>query len=139
MIRIRLLVLDYDLVITELQLRVLDGVVTVERDFSPADVVTTTSRAAVAASEPAGAPGPDPVDRIDGEVGLSAREKAVLTKIIHTDLTLQQIATALSREYGERVTYPSVKHALARVMGKLHLEPRTRAALVKRVLNASRR
>jgi hypothetical protein len=81
----------------------------------------------------------DAVDRVDAEVSLSAREKAVLAKIIETELTLHQIATALSRESGERVTYSSVKHALARVMGKLRLEPRTRAALVKRVLGSRRR
>jgi len=104
------------------------------------ELVAAVRRAAQAVpSVPSGPPEPDPVERIDGEVGLSAREKAVLAKVIHTELTLHQIATALSRESGQRVTHSSVKHALDRVMVKLQLEPHTRAALVKRVLDTVRR
>lgn len=69
---------------------------------------------------------------------LTDYEKAVLQKVVSTDLTVHQIATALSREEDKPVTDSSVKHALDRVMTKLRVEPRTRAAVVKRVLEFQR-
>lgn len=69
---------------------------------------------------------------------LTDYEKVVLQKVVSTDLTVHQIATALSREEDKPVTDSSVKHALDRVMTKLKVEPRTRAAVVKKVLEAQR-
>ena len=66
--------------------------------------------------------------------GLTDREKAVFEKALDTDLTIDQIATALSAETKVKVTLSSVKHALDRAITKLRIEPRTRAALVKHVL-----
>jgi len=74
------------------------------------------------------------VDRLAMRVGLAERERSVVEKVVSTELTLQQIAVALSRESNEKITESAVKHALDRAMTKLRLDPRTRAALVKRVL-----
>jgi len=71
-------------------------------------------------------------------VALTDYEKAVLQKVVSTDLTVHQIASALSREEAKPVTDSSVKHALDRVMTKLKVEPRTRAAVIKRVLESGR-
>jgi DNA-binding NarL/FixJ family response regulator len=70
--------------------------------------------------------------------GLTDYEKAVLQKVVSTDMTVHQIASAFSREESKLVTDSSVKHALDRVMTKLKVEPRTRAAVVKRVLELQR-
>jgi len=78
------------------------------------------------------------VELIAARVALTEYEKVVLQKVVSTDLTVHQIATALSREEDKAVTDSSVKHALDRVMTKLKVEPRTRAAVVKRVLEAQR-
>lgn len=66
--------------------------------------------------------------------GLSDRERGVVERVVNTELTLQQIAHSLSREWGSPVTESAVKHALERVMNKLGIEPRTRAALIKHVV-----
>lgn len=78
------------------------------------------------------------VELLAVRAGLTDYEKAVLQKVVATDLTVHQIATALSKEEQKTVTDSSVKHALDRVMTKLKVEPRTRAAVVKRVLEAQR-
>ena len=65
---------------------------------------------------------------------LTDRERAVFEKALDTGLTIDQIATALSAESQVQVTLSSVKHALDRAITKLRIEPRTRAALVKHVL-----
>ena len=44
----------------------------------------------------------------------------------------------MSAEPGKVVTVSSVKHALDRAMTKLRVEPRSRTAVVKRVLEFSR-
>lgn len=76
----------------------------------------------------------DAIERLATRGGLTHREKAVLEKIVSTELTTQEIAAALSVELAEEVTESSVKHTLERVMTKLRIEPRTRTALLKRVL-----
>lgn len=78
------------------------------------------------------------VELLAMRAALTDYEKAVLQKVVSTDLTVHQIASALSREEGKPVTDSSVKHALDRVMTKLKVEPRTRAAVVKRVLESQR-
>jgi DNA-binding NarL/FixJ family response regulator len=79
------------------------------------------------------------IELVANRAGLSDYEKAILTKVVVTDLTIHQIATALSAEDGRPISDSSVKHALERVMTKLRVEPRTRAAVVKKVLEAERR
>jgi len=79
-----------------------------------------------------------PIETLAARAGLSDYEKAILTKVVVTDLTIHQIANALSAEDGRPVSDSSVKHALERVMTKLRVEPRTRAAVVKRVLETER-
>jgi DNA-binding NarL/FixJ family response regulator len=66
--------------------------------------------------------------------GLTDRERSVFEKALDTDLTIDQIASALSAQANAKVTLSSVKHALDRAITKLRIEPRTRAALVKHVL-----
>ncbi|HLJ57912.1 MAG TPA: response regulator transcription factor [Chthonomonadaceae bacterium] len=66
--------------------------------------------------------------------GLTERERAVFEKALDTDLTIDQIASVLSAKTKAKVTLSSVKHALDRAITKLRIEPRTRAALVKHVL-----
>lgn len=66
--------------------------------------------------------------------GLTPRETQVLEYVVCSELTVGQVAKALSTETGDRVTEAAVRHAVARVMDKLKLEPRTRVALVKLVL-----
>ena len=50
----------------------------------------------------------------------------------------EQIAATLSAELGQPVSVSAVKHALDRIMTKLHIEPRTRAALIKYVVALQR-
>ncbi len=78
------------------------------------------------------------IERLSLRAGLTQREKAVLRKAVETELTVHQIATTLSGELQESVTHSAVKHGLERVMVKLGVEPRTRAALVKHVLEFGR-
>ena len=66
--------------------------------------------------------------------GLTDRERAVFEKAMNTEFTVEQIARVLSNETKTEVTISSVKHALDRAITKLRIEPRTRAALVKHVL-----
>lgn len=75
------------------------------------------------------------IERLAIRFALSAREKTVVEKVVTSDLTNQQIASALSAETETEVTASAVKHTLDRAMTKLRLEPRTRAALVKHVLD----
>ncbi len=67
--------------------------------------------------------------------GLTDRVGAVLEKIVATEMTQGQIARSLSQEWGQGFTESAVKHALERLMTKLRVEPRTRAALVKMALD----
>ncbi len=84
----------------------------------------------------AGSPGDYTVaiERLSNRAALTEREKVVVTKAVTSEFTIQQMATALSQDLGEKITQSAVKHALERAMTKLRIEPRTRAALVKRVL-----
>ena len=79
------------------------------------------------------------IEHLSMRANLTPREKTVLDRVVTTELTTQQIASALSAETGEKVTNSAVKHTLQRVMNKLGIEPRTRAALVKRVLEHGHR
>lgn len=74
------------------------------------------------------------IERLSIRGGLTERERSVMEKVISTELTIQQIARALSEGAEDEVTASAVKHALERAMTKLRIDPRTRAALVKFVL-----
>lgn len=78
------------------------------------------------------------VERVASRFRLTERERMVVEKIIGTENTLQQIALKLSRELKEEVTVSAVKHTLERAMNKLQIEPRTRATLVKFILESGR-
>src|SRR5262249_14357322 len=78
------------------------------------------------------------VEALASRAGLTPREKMVLRLIVDTEFTNQQVARALTNELGEPVPVSSVKHALDRAAAKLGTEPRTRAALIKRVLEFER-
>ena len=73
-------------------------------------------------------------ERLATRAGLTEREKAVLERIVGTEESIKQIAKTLSIEWNREVTDASVKHAMERAIAKLRVEPRTRGALVKHVL-----
>jgi len=75
-----------------------------------------------------------PLELLSIRSGLTGLEKSVLVAVVEAEHTIEQIAAGLAKELNKKVTVSSVKHALGRVMNKLHVEPRTRAALVKHVL-----
>jgi DNA-binding NarL/FixJ family response regulator len=79
------------------------------------------------------------VDRLALRADLTDRERAVVRKAVMTELTMNQIAHSLTIETGRKVTYSSVKHALERAMAKLRIEPRTRSALIKRIVESEDR
>ncbi len=74
------------------------------------------------------------VERIALRGSLTDREQRTLRQALRTELTIEQIAAALTEESGQDCTISSVKHALDRVLTKLRIEPRTRASLVRYVL-----
>jgi DNA-binding NarL/FixJ family response regulator len=73
------------------------------------------------------------IERLSTRAKLSENEKIIFERVVTTDLTIQQIATAISEERAEPVSNSAVKHTLERVMTKLRMETRTRPALVKMV------
>jgi DNA-binding NarL/FixJ family response regulator len=64
------------------------------------------------------------IERLAARAALTDREKSVLERIVASELTVHQIARALSAESRSQVTDSSVKHTLERVMTKLQIEPR---------------
>jgi DNA-binding NarL/FixJ family response regulator len=74
------------------------------------------------------------IEHLAVRTGLTDREKGVVEQVVGTELTLHQIAQSLSKDWRTHVSESSVKHALERVMTKIGVEPRTRAALVKHVI-----
>lgn len=78
------------------------------------------------------------VERLAMRAALTEREKAVVAQIVGTEQTIKEIARTLSAERKEEVTEMSVKRTLDRALTKLRIEPRTRAALVKHVLEFDR-
>ena len=110
------------------------------KSCTPQELVASIRRARNAARETApeapdkGAPYQAALARAAQRANLTEREKRALEKIVMTELTADQIARALSLEMGVEITVSSVKHAIERAATKLRVEPRTRSALVKYVL-----
>lgn len=73
-------------------------------------------------------------ERLATRAGFTDREKAVVVRMVTTEMTAAQVARALSAE-GSPATEAAVKHTLGRAIQKLGIEPRTRAALIRRVLD----
>jgi len=73
------------------------------------------------------------IERLSTRAKLSENEKIVFERVVTSDLTIQQIAAAMSEERAEPVSNSAVKHTLERVMTKLRMDTRTRPALVKLV------
>lgn len=122
--------------------RVHGAVMCLDKSCTPEELIQAIRSAA---DRTAKAPPPDSsdyvstVDRISVRMGLTDREKMVVRQAVNTDMTIRQMATALSAQQGELVSESSVKHALERAMTKLMIEPRTRSALVKHVLEFAQR
>jgi two-component system, NarL family, response regulator LiaR len=76
------------------------------------------------------------VARVSEQYHLTDRERAVLEKLVDADLTRQQIANALARAWRQPVSDSAVKHTQERILAKVGVEPRTRAALLKFVLES---
>ncbi len=96
----------------------------------------TAARDAIAETKTSdrGTPYHTSLERVAQRASLTEREKRALEKIVTTEMTAEQIARALSLEMEQEVTVSSVKHAIERAAIKLRVEPRTRSALVKYVL-----
>ena len=110
------------------------------KSCTPQELVASIRRARTAAREAApetpdkGTPYQAALARVAQRASLTEREKRALEKIVMTEMTADQIARALSLEMGLEITVSSVKHAIERAAIKLRVEPRTRSALVKYVL-----
>ena len=76
------------------------------------------------------------VERLAVRAALSEREKQTLISLMDTDLTIAQIATRLTAEVGSAVSVSAVKHAIERITNKFRMETKTRAALIKYVMES---
>ena len=74
------------------------------------------------------------IERMAVNSGLTDREKAVFAKYVSTNLTIREIASALESEWNAPVSERAVKATIERLMNKMGVEPRTRATLVRSVL-----
>jgi DNA-binding NarL/FixJ family response regulator len=83
---------------------------------------------------PAAAGAQAALERLALRAKLTDREKLVVAKVVSSELTMRQIAAAIASETGERVSESAVKHAFERALNKVGIEPRTRAGLVRYVL-----
>jgi DNA-binding NarL/FixJ family response regulator len=110
-----------------------------DKNCSPQQLVSTIRQVAAQIGSVSNAQ--CPMSNVQSQVrypaNLSPRERCVLELIVEQDLTNAQIARTLSREVKRSVSESAVKNALVRIMNKLDVEPRTRAALVKKVLAQS--
>jgi DNA-binding NarL/FixJ family response regulator len=108
------------------------------------DELVSAIRQAHAAREQDPTAAPPPTDQVQAlgrlaiRAGLTERERVVVEKVVGTELTIREIALALSNELGDTITPSAVTHTLERVMTKLRISPRTRTALVKYVLEFQR-
>ncbi len=114
-----------------------------DKGCTPQELVAAVRRAFAARPSPAAqGNGHDhrvAIEHLSMRAGLTTREKTVLERVVTTELSMQEIAADLSVGSGQKVTHAAIKHTLQRVMTKLAVEPRTRAALVKRVLEFNRK
>jgi NarL family two-component system response regulator LiaR len=103
---------------------------------TPEDLIATI-RKATTQQEPMATVEPHfpAVQRLTTRHKLTEYEEKVLDMMVRTEWTLRQIASELSTSTGSRITESSVKHALERILTKLHVQPRTRTALMKHVLH----
>jgi DNA-binding NarL/FixJ family response regulator len=81
---------------------------------------------------------PTAVDRLAQMASLTERERSILHKLVEADHTSTQIARSLTQEWKYDVTEAAVKHTIERVMNKMRIEPRTRTALIKHVMEYER-
>jgi CheY-like chemotaxis protein len=73
------------------------------------------------------------VERLAARSGLTDRERAVVVRMVTTEMTAAQVARSLTARAPPR---PKRRQAhLGRAIQKLGIEPRTRAALIRRVLD----
>lgn len=115
-----------------------------DKACSPQELAAAVRRAFVAGRgqqpAPATLPGPgvgsltEKVERLAARSGLTDRERAVVVRMVTTEMTAAQVARSLTAE-GSPTTEAGVKHTLGRAIQKLGIEPRTRAALIRRVLD----
>lgn len=71
------------------------------------------------------------IQRLAQRSQLTDREQLVFEKVIFTAATSREIATEITRDTPYAISETAVKHTLTRIMRKLNVEPRTRAALTK--------
>lgn len=105
------------------------------------ELLQVIRRARNASQQPAAASDADAsygatIQKLALRMGLTERESRAVQRAMNPDLTVSQIAASLSAEDGGQTSVSGVKHAIERAMTKLRIEPRTRAALVKYILEA---
>lgn len=113
------------------------------KDCAPSEIVAAIRRVHGLRKTIATVPGASVIDeysieRVAVRAGLTDRESRTLQYMMDTDLTMAQVSRALSAAYDRPVTVSAVKHTVERITNKLHVETRTRAALVKHVLEYGR-
>src|SRR5579862_8052492 len=111
----------------------------VEKSCTPTELIDTI-RKALAQPHPAsttrrcGSNLQSATELLSKMAGLTARERTILQKLVEADKTSLQLAHELTREWHYPVTEAAVKHTIERVMNKMEMEPRTRTALIKHVM-----
>ncbi len=114
-----------------------------DKSCAPDELVATARRAYAArtpvAARPASTNHRESVERLALRAGLTEREKLVVARVVGTELTIREIAANLASELETPMTASAVTHALERALTKLQITPRTRAALVKHVLDVEQR
>lgn len=115
-----------------------------KKDSTPEEVVAAVRRVYAQEAPAPGVPetaAPGGGDRIAIEHlamrhGLTPREKLVFTRSVSAELTTRELAQAIAGELGKPFTESAVKHTVDRIMTKMRVEPRTHAALLRRVRDA---
>jgi DNA-binding NarL/FixJ family response regulator len=117
--------------------RMTGAVECLDKGCTPGRVATAVRRAAEAGKDQDNDQSPSiraAIDRMAVNSGLTDREKAVFAKYVSTNLTIREIASALESEWNAPVSERAVKATIERLMNKMGVEPRTRATLVRSVL-----
>jgi DNA-binding NarL/FixJ family response regulator len=109
-----------------------------DKSCTPTELVEALRRAAhpdvAAPGSDEDAEAPARFRRSVSRLGLTEKETLVLYKIAMRELTVAEIARELTEDLGDPVTPGAIRHTVERVMTKLRIEPRTRATLVRYLL-----
>lgn len=108
------------------------------KQCTPAELVAAVRSAAHdVAAETEISVSASPVQTVSAHYNLTSLEQSVLEKLVEADLTRVQIARTLTLDGPRAISESAVKHAQERILDKIKVEPRTRAALIRFVLETS--